>query len=104
MIGDRAGLRRLDAEGMDFLRFRLRENRGIVGIDELQNVVEYARFLFSKRGALIEQLEALHAAGKLDLGELVELYRVAEWTEADGRYLADWQAHDPRPPTYWRAP
>src|SRR5262245_21941284 len=76
---------RFDYMAMDHLAFRL-QNGGTVSIDELRHLAEWSRFLYSKRGALIEKLEALHVAGRLDLAELIDLYVVAEWTEDDSEY------------------
>jgi hypothetical protein len=92
---------RLSYLDIDWLAHRLGVNSSQVTTAEVRELAEYTCWLYAKRGALVERLEQLHADGRLDLRELVELYRIAEWSEADGQYLADWH-DDGHYPRYWR--
>ena len=93
---------RLTYADMEDFSYRLTDG-GAVALDELRELAEHARWLYARRGSMIAALEALHLAGRLDLPDLVELYRCAEWDEGDASYVAMWRAHGPWPPAYWRA-
>jgi len=90
-------VRLFDAGDMDSISVRLKECDGVLtpgAIAELRDLVQYASWLYAKRGMLVELLEA-HAASDPHTN-IESIYRAADWQPED-RYFVAWDRVDSRP-------
>lgn len=69
----------------------------VLARDEVPDLIEYTRWLYARRGRLVERMQLLAAVGRISVGELAEILLDAGWTEEDGSLLREAQ----QGPKHW---